>query len=152
MTEKFNFNQVIDPALDEGIERRFELQWPAPENQEDIEGYQAKALHFARSWCGRVFMNTGTKDFTKILIAETRPDNSLFFHVFLAGCDWKRFEEEKHLHGWYLLTGSRAEERFFEPEHLRELLRRFVMERGCSIDIFTPTFNPNAAFRREDFE
>jgi hypothetical protein len=111
MKEKLDFQRIIDAPLSEGIERFFDLEYPAPEDQEDIEGHKAKALHLAWNWCGRVMISTGTKDYTRIMITEARSDGSLVFHVFLAGCDWKKFREGKHLFGWYLLTTSRAVQR-----------------------------------------
>jgi hypothetical protein len=152
MTEKLNFEDVIDEVLDEGNLRWFDLEFPAPDDLEDSKSNWLKAAHNARNWCGRVMVSTGEKFFAKIMITDARPDGSSVFHVFMANCDWDEFEAGKFLGRWEALTAGSASQIPFDPERLPGLLKHFVTGLDCPIEVVTSTFATNPTFRREDFE
>lgn len=152
MSEKLNFDDVIAEVTKEENLRGFDLEFPAPEDLEDSKANRVKAFRNARNWCGTVMLSTGEKFFAEIVIIDARPDGSSVFHVFMTNCDWQKFEAGNFLGRWEALTNGSAIERSFEPELLPGLLKHWVMDLDCPIEVMTSTFATAPTFRREDFQ
>jgi hypothetical protein len=152
MTSSRKFANFLDRVLKSEFERLYSLEYPAPERNEDVAAHSVRAQKRAANWAGHVWLRTGMRDqAARIIVTEARPDGSFLFHIFLAGCDWKKFGKANYCFQWYSGTTGGAQLRRYQGRPLRGLLHHFVMELDCPMDIVTPLHSPNHTYRRADF-
>lgn len=152
MTSSRNFANFLDRVLKTEFERLYDIEFPASGENEDVAAHSAKAQKLARTWAGTVWLRTGMREqASMITVPEAGRDGKLLFHVFLAGCDWEKFEEQNYPFQWYVNTTGRAQLRKLKGRRLRGLLHHFVMDLDCPMDVVTPLHDPNHTYRRADF-
>jgi hypothetical protein len=141
---------LIKEALQAGIERAFDMGYPAPKSGQDFFDHRVVAEREARKWARFVLRKTGKPRCAAIMVFDDQPDGSQLFYLFLGGCDWPMFDKG-YLRLWERRTAGPAAPSELDLENLEELLFILAYRFRCPIDFYVGPRSPRSTFRRGEF-